>query len=115
MVRGDVEPIRVQELAEPTAAELAWFCVPPERREDPTIRRGAHAKEAWIRARVARGEPVAKIAYVGGEAAGILHYEPVEEGVVHILCLYVPNERHWGKGIGSSLLAALVEEVTNPL
>ncbi|GAB4309429.1 MAG: hypothetical protein Kow0097_10510 [Candidatus Bipolaricaulota bacterium] len=107
--------IHLSEASGSTIAELAWFCVPPERRGDPVFRRGAHAKEAWIQERLARGEPVAKVAYVEGEAAGILHYEPVpEEGAVHILCLYVPHERHWGKGIGSSLLATLVEEMRSP-
>jgi hypothetical protein len=66
--------IRVRETSADTVAELAWFCVPPERREDPAFRIGARAKEVWIREKLANGEPVAKIAYLGAEAGGILHW-----------------------------------------
>jgi GNAT superfamily N-acetyltransferase len=107
--------IRVREMSAGTVADLAWFCVPPERQDDPAFRIGARAKEVWIREKLARGEPAAKIAYLGAEPAGILHYEPVpDEGVVHIRCVFVPHERHWRKGVGNALLAALEEEMRRP-
>lgn len=107
--------IRIVEVSVSTAAELAWFCVPPEKRGDPAFRTGVEAKKAWIRERVETGVPVAKIAYFGPEAAGIVQYELVpEESVVHIHCTFVPEERHWRKGIGTELLRTLMEEMRRP-
>lgn len=110
-----MEGLTVVEASAEMAERVARFCLRTEQRDDPHFIRGAQAKEAWIRERAARGEPVGKLALLAGELMGILHYETVpEEGVAHIRCIYVPHREHWGKGIGSALLSSLLAEMREP-
>lgn len=103
--------IRVRDVSAATASEVAWFCVPPERRADPTFRIGAGAKEVWIREKLARGEPGAKIAYLGTEPVGIIQYEPIpEESAIHILCVFVPDNQHGRQGVGTTLLTSVIDD-----
>ncbi len=95
--------------------DLAWFCVPPDRRSDPAFVKGREAKEAWIAEKLRTSTPFAKIAYIGSEPVGIIQYEPVPaEPVVHIHCIFVPHDHHWRKGVGTDLLRAVVEEMQRP-
>ncbi len=107
--------IKVEEVREETVEDLCWLCVPRERREDPAFLKGVEAKIAWVKERLASELPVAKIAYVGKEAAGLLHYQVhPKENVVQILCIFVPERQYWGQGVGTKLLATLVEEMKKP-
>jgi len=57
----------------------------------------------------------AKLAYEGSAIVGLIQYEPLpKERVVHIHCIYVPDEEHWQKGIASQLLSDLLEEMKKP-
>lgn len=104
--------IRVEEVNEKTVEELAWLCVPKERRAEPAFLKGVEAKLAWVRDRLRKGQPVGKIAYVEDEPAGLLQYEIVpEQELARILCIFVPEKRFWGKGIGTKLLSSLLEEL----
>jgi len=90
------------------APDLVWFCVPPAERSNPLFRRGTATKEAWVRERLARGEPVAKLAYWGKEIVGLLQYELLpREAVVRIECVVV-DDRHAKKGIATALLESLI-------
>jgi len=103
--------IRVREVCEETVEDLAWLCVPKERRAEPAFVKGVEAKLAWARKRLQEGRSFAKIAYAEEEPAGVLHYEIDEEqSVVRILCIFIPEKRFWGKGIGKALLFELMEE-----
>ncbi|MGB9861330.1 MAG: GNAT family N-acetyltransferase [Candidatus Bipolaricaulaceae bacterium] len=104
--------IHVEEVREEMAEDLAWLCVPKEKRAEPAFVKGVEAKLAWIRNRLREGRPFCKIAYMENEPAGLLQYEIVPElSLARILCIFVPEMRFWGKGIGTELLSSLVEEM----
>lgn len=107
--------VRVEEVCEKTLEDLAWLCVPKERREEVAFLRGVEAKLAWAKERLGSGWPWAKIAYIEEEAAGLLQYQvrPVEN-VVEIMCIFVPKRKHWGQGVGTKLLGTLIEDMRKP-
>jgi len=95
--------------------EFSRFCVPEDRAKDESFLRGVALKEAWVRDKLDRGEPFARIAILEGGIAGIVQFQPVpEEGIFHLLCIFVPRKEHWRKGIGSLLLDSLIEEARKP-
>ncbi len=110
-----MKKVRVEEVREETVDDLAWLCVPKGREEDPLFRKGVAMKAAWAAGKLWRGEPFAKIAYLGEEPAGLLQCQIHPElNFVHILCVFVPERRYWPKGVGTSLLNALAEEMRRP-
>lgn len=110
-----MQKLKVEEVRKETVEDLAWLCVPEDRLEDPMFRKGVAMKVAWAEERLRKGEPFAKIAYFGEEPAGLLHYQiHHEQNLVQILCIFVPKKEHWGKGVGTGLLNALVEEMRRP-
>ncbi|MFN3346965.1 MAG: GNAT family N-acetyltransferase [Candidatus Bipolaricaulaceae bacterium] len=110
-----MKEITVEEVCEETVQDLAWLCVPKGREEDPAFQKGVATKIAWAEEKLHRGEPFAKIAYLGEEPAGLLQYQiHPEPNLVQILCVFVPERRHWGQGVGTSLLSSLVEEMRRP-
>ncbi|HIQ01796.1 MAG TPA: N-acetyltransferase [Anaerolineales bacterium] len=83
-------------------------------------------KRAWLR-RV-RGEwgSCGRLLFVGDKAVGYVQYAPVRflpgadgypagpvsEDAVLLACLFVPNPRHRRRGLGSALLAAVLQDLT---
>lgn len=105
----------IEEVCEETVKDLALLCVPREKQEDPAFLKGVEAKIAWAQEKLESGLPWAKIAYVGEEAAGLLQYHVHPgENLVEIMCIFVPERKHWGQGIGTKLLVALIEEMRQP-
>lgn len=113
--RGTVEGIRIEEVCEKTVKDLALLCVPRERQEKPVFRKDVEAKIAWAKEKLESRLPWAKIAYVGKEAAGLpKHHVHPRENLVQIICIFVPERKYWGHGIGTKLLLTLTEEMRKP-
>lgn len=95
--------------------EFSRFCVPEHRARDEAFLKGVALKETWVKDQLNKGEPFAKLAISEGRIVGIVQFHPVpEEGIFHILCIFVPHKEHWRKGIGSLLLNSLIEEARKP-
>ncbi|MGB9553628.1 MAG: GNAT family N-acetyltransferase, partial [bacterium] len=110
-----MEKLYVVNVSREFLPEFSRFCVPEHRARDEAFLKGVALKEAWVRDKLDRGEPFAKMAILEGEIAGIVQFQPVpEEGIFHLLCIFVPRKEHWGKGVGSLLLDSLIEEAKKP-
>jgi len=95
--------------------DLCQLCITEKKRDDPTFMRGIEEKRKWAVDMLQRWGSFAKLAYVGQSPAGLIQYEPIpRERVVHINCIYVPEERNWRKGIARQLLANLIAEMRTP-
>lgn len=113
--RGTGEGIRIEEVCEETVKDLALLCVPRERQEEPVFLKDVEAKIAWAKEKLESRLPWAKIAYVGKEAAGLpKHHVHPRENLVQIICIFVPERKYWGHGIGTKLLLTLTEEMRKP-
>ena len=58
---------------------------------------------------------MAKLAYLDSRPVGLIQYRlNPEERLVEIDCIFVPEKQHHRKGIGKSLLEALIKDVKKP-
>lgn len=110
-----MKEVRVEEVREETVQDLAWLCAPKGREEDPAFQKDMAMKIAWAKEKLRKGESCAKIAYLGEEPAGLLQYQiQPEMNFGQLLCVFVPERRHWGQGVGPGLLSSWVEEMRRP-
>jgi len=94
---------------------LIYLCIPPERRDFPSFVEGAEAKRRWARKSLEMFGGVAKIAFLGDSPAGLIQYQPkLEDKVLEITCIFVPERRNQQQGVGKSLLNALIEDAKKP-
>ena len=52
-----------------------------------------------------------KLAYIESEPVGMIQYQPKQEKVIEITCIFVPEKKNLRKGIGRALLRALIDEM----
>jgi N-acetylglutamate synthase-like GNAT family acetyltransferase len=110
-----MDEIRIRDLSAANVEDLCRLCVPIATRDDPAYVIGMELKRRWAMDMLQKWGACAKLAYMGTEAVGLIQYEPIpEEGVIHIHCLYVPEQEYWQKGIATRLLSSLVEEMKAP-
>jgi GNAT superfamily N-acetyltransferase len=95
--------------------DLCRLCVTEKNRDDPVFRRGMEEKRKWATDMLKRWGHFAKLAYVDSSAAGFIQYEPLpDDKIVHVHCIYVPEERFWRRGIARKLFSSLVEDAKKP-
>jgi len=92
--------------------DLINLCVPVDRRENTLFIEGAELKRRWAAQMCDRYGTIAKIAYVDSKPAGLIQYSPnVEERVIEISCIFIPDKALSHRGIGRALLASLIEDM----
>lgn len=107
--------ILIKDVIKEVISDLCLVCVPSEKRQDPDWIKGMEEKRAWALDMLQRWGSFAKVSYVDNEPAGMIQYHPVpEENIVWIDCIYIHEKRYWRKGIGSQLLASLIEDMERP-
>ncbi len=107
--------IIIENITEDNILELCLACVSSEKRDDPDWKKGIEEKTLWATDMFKKWGSFAKIAYYKNNLAGMIQYKPIpEEKVVSIDCIYVHEEKYWQKGVGSKLLASLVEDMKKP-
>ncbi len=107
-----MEKLKIREVDSTNAEILVRLCIPADRCSDPLFKKGMKAKKEWIARTVERDRSRAKLAFLGSEPVGLIQYKSrPEERLVEIECIFVPKKEHLGKGIGKSLLNALMEDV----
>ena len=95
--------------------DLINLCIPPDKNDDPLFVEGMDAKRRWAIKVMEKYETIAKLAYFNSEPVGLIQYQPnPEERLVEIGCIFIPEEKHLRRGIGKSLLKALMEEMKAP-
>lgn len=96
---------RILPVAVRNAGDLASICCPDK--SDPLWKEAVKAKREWIRERLHELGTFAWIAYNGADPVGMIQCHP-EKGQVNVAfidCLWIPKKSHWGRGIGTKLLA----------
>ncbi|MEM2385678.1 MAG: GNAT family N-acetyltransferase, partial [Candidatus Bathyarchaeia archaeon] len=110
-----MEFCKVKEVEPEEIDSLINLCVPPEHRSFPSIVEGMKAKENWARKCIEIFGGVAKIAYLNGSPAGLIQYQPkVEEKILEITCIFVPERGNQRRGLGKALLNALMKDANQP-
>jgi hypothetical protein len=94
---------------------LVGLCVSPENKNDPLFIGGMKSKKRWAKQALKRYGSISKLAYLDSKPAGLIQYQPKpEEKVIEIACIFVPEEQNLRKGIGKSLLKALMQHANKP-
>jgi GNAT superfamily N-acetyltransferase len=110
-----VEGLEIKDVNLENLGDLINLCIPPERRDDPLFIKGARVKRRWTVKALEKYGSIAKLAYLGSKPVGLIQYKPnIEERIVEISCIFVPERENLRKGIGSSLLKALIEDMRRP-
>ncbi len=95
--------------------DLVNLCIPNEKRSDPLFAEGMRAKKRWATHALKKQGSIAKLAYLDSRPVGLIQYQlNPEERLVEIHCIFVPEEENLRRGIGRSLLQALIEEMKEP-
>lgn len=110
-----MEKLKIQDVTSKNIDDLVNLCMPAERKSDPQFVEGAKVKSKWATGALKRCGSIAKIAYLNSKPVGLIQYQPrLEERVVEIVCIFVPEKGNFRRGIGKSLLKALLEDVKKP-
>jgi len=95
--------------------QLIDFCIPLDKKDDPLFIDGISVKKKWATQVMEAYGSIAKLAYLDSKPVGLIQYQPnPEERVVEIACIFVPENENLRKGIGESLLRALIQEMKKP-
>jgi len=107
-----MEGLKIRDVNLENVDDLIDLCIPPGRKDDPLFIEGMRMKRRWAAKAIEKYGNIAKLAYLDSKPAGLIQYQPnLEERLVEISCIFVPDKKNLRKGIGSSLLKALIEEV----
>lgn len=107
-----MEELKITEVNLENAEYLINLCIPPERSSDPLFKRGMKAKKKWVAEALEKNGSVAKLAYLNSKPVGLIQYRSrPKEKLVEIKCIFIPLKEHLKKGIGKSLLNALIDDV----
>lgn len=94
---------------------LISICIPTERRGDPLFLEGMRVKREWAIKSIQKFGSIAKLAFLESKPVGLIQYQPkTEEKLVEIKCIFVPEREHHRRGIGKTLLKALIEDMRKP-
>ena len=107
--------IKIEDVGFETIDLLVSLCVPSDRKDDPLFVEGMNAKRRWAVKALEQYGSIAKLAYLNSKPAGLIQYQPkVEEKLVEIKCIFVPEKENLRKGVGKALLNTLIEEAKKP-
>jgi N-acetylglutamate synthase-like GNAT family acetyltransferase len=110
-----MEDLAIRDVHLENVEHLVNLCITPDRRNDPLFIEGMNVKKKWATKVIKKYGSVAKLAYLNLKPAGLIQYKPIpEEKLVEIDCIFVPEEENLRKGIGKSLLKALIEDMEKP-
>lgn len=110
-----MEKLEIRDVNLESIDDLIDLCIPPDKRHDSLFVEGMNAKKKWATQVIERFGSIAKLAYLNSKPVGLIQYQPKpEERLVEISCIFVPEEENLRKGIGKSLLEALIEDMKQP-
>ncbi|MBS7647411.1 GNAT family N-acetyltransferase [Candidatus Bathyarchaeota archaeon] len=110
-----MEFCKVKEVEFEDIDSLIYLCIPPESRNSLSLVEVANAKKKWVKKNLEIFGEVAKIACVNEAPAGLIQYQPkLEEKLLEITCIFVPDWRNQQRGVGKVLLNALIRDAEKP-
>jgi N-acetylglutamate synthase-like GNAT family acetyltransferase len=110
-----MEKLEIKDVSQKNVDDLINLCIPAERSSDPQFIEGANAKRKWAAETLKSCGNIAKLAYLNSKPVGLIQYRlDSEEKVVEINCIFVPDKTNLRKGIGKSLLKAMMKDIVKP-
>ena len=107
--------IEIRDVDRESIDQLIDLCVPPDKKDDSLFVEGVNVKRRWAVKVLEKYGSIAKLAYLNSKPVGLIQYQPkVEEKLVEVTCIFVPEEENLRKEIEKSLLNALIEEAKKP-
>lgn len=109
------EKLTIRDVSLENVDHLIDLCISSDKKDDPLFIKGVKVKKKWATEAMKKYGRIAKLAYLDSKPVGLIQYQPnPEEGVVEIACIFVPEKENLRKGIGYSLLKALMKEMKKP-
>ncbi len=103
--------LEIREVNSQNIDDLINLCIPSDKKNDPLFVEGLKAKKKWATQAIEKYGSIAKLACLNSKPVGLIQYQPdQEERIVKISCIVVPEKENFRKGIGKSLLKALIED-----
>lgn len=94
---------------------LVNLCIPSEKRSDRLFIEGADVKRAWVRKSLEAFGDMGKMAFINSTPVGLIQYQPKpKKRLLEITCIFVPDGRNQRRGVGKTLLNALIGDVKKP-
>ena len=110
-----MEPIKIKNVTKDTIGDVISLCIPPDIRDNTRIIEGMRTKEKWAQTVLDVYGSFAKIAYRGSTPVGMIQYKPnIDERIIEITCIFVPDSQNHEKGIGTALLTHLLTDMKTP-
>lgn len=107
-----MEKLKIRDVSSDNIDHLISLCIPTERSNDPEFIEGAAAKREWAAKTLKQCGSIAKLAYLNSRPVGLIQYQlNSEEKIVEIGCILVPEKVNLRRGIGKSLLKAVMKDV----
>ncbi|MFX1282362.1 MAG: GNAT family N-acetyltransferase [Promethearchaeota archaeon] len=95
--------------------DLINLCLPPDQQDDPLFIEGSKLKKKWIKQNLKKYGSIAKLAFFNSKLVGFIQYLPdIDERLIKITCIFVPEKEYHRRGVGNALLKALLEEMQYP-
>lgn len=105
--------IHIKDVTTDTIDDLINVCI-PGKPVDPLLIEGINAKRRWALKVLNTYGSFAKLAY-DETLAGMIQFLPdVDERIIEIQCIFVPQAKDHRRGIGTQLLKALIEDMKSP-
>jgi len=110
-----MEKLEIREITGENVEDAVNLCIAPERRADPLFLEGARVKKEWASRAVEKYGSIGKLAYLGSKPIGLIQYLPnTDEKLVEVTCIFIPEKENLRKGVGKSMLKALMEDMNEP-
>ena len=114
--------VEICDLTEINVDDALAVCTSDKWRDVPSYRRGLKVRREWLLRLYRTVGTCCKIAYIENDPVGMLQYTPLHrvpyfrtkrKDVLYIHCIFVKRD-YRGRGIGSKLLDALIDEMKKP-
>ncbi|MCX8173280.1 MAG: GNAT family N-acetyltransferase [Thermoplasmata archaeon] len=106
-----MERLEIHDVNRENIDDLINLCIPLNKKDDQIFIEGAKVKKRWGHQVIEKYGSPGKIAYLNSKPAGLLQYLPVlEEKLVEIGCIFVPENQNCRKGVGRALVQAAISE-----
>jgi GNAT superfamily N-acetyltransferase len=107
-----MEKSEIRDVSSDNIDHLISLCISTERSNDPEFIEATAAKREWAAETLKQCGSIAKLAYLNSKPVGLIQYQlNSEEKIVEIGCILVLEKVNLRKGIGKSLLKAMMKDV----
>lgn len=103
----------IKDATEDEIGDVIALCIPPDN-SDPLLIKGVQTKKKWAQSVLDVYGSFARIAYRESTPVGMIQYRPDIDEILEITCIFVPDRQNHKKGIGTTLLNDLLNDIETP-